>query len=236
MGLIVVQRAVLAAEDLGGLLYALRGTDPWTDLRAATIDAVDAAYQWATTQSVDALERVFVLPDRATLDQEGLPHDLIPPLLRLRALEISRWTQMAETVGSLWASLYGIAKAMMHGFPIFAGSLIFEPPGGGSLAEGIRASRSGRSAVAAVSRQVRPPPGGEIRTDRLPVALDRKSVERYCRGGKMAARLYAEICSLQAESRMNGHALSVPLRMARHLDRDSRRMVEEWSTRKTDDG
>jgi hypothetical protein len=37
LGLVVVQRALLAAEDLGGLLHAFRGDDPWDRLRRTTI-------------------------------------------------------------------------------------------------------------------------------------------------------------------------------------------------------
>jgi hypothetical protein len=37
LGLIVLQRALLAVEDLGGMLHAFAGPDPWIRLRSAKI-------------------------------------------------------------------------------------------------------------------------------------------------------------------------------------------------------
>src|SRR3954462_1347170 len=44
-GLLLLQRALLAAEDLGGLLHAFAGPDPWQRLRTARIPELDAAFE-----------------------------------------------------------------------------------------------------------------------------------------------------------------------------------------------
>jgi hypothetical protein len=44
LGLIVLQRALLAVEDLGGVLHSFAGSDPWIRLRSAKISDITAAF------------------------------------------------------------------------------------------------------------------------------------------------------------------------------------------------
>src|SRR4051794_10106957 len=104
---------------------------------------------------------------RSCSQRRGVDEAAIRPLLNLRQREVKRWVRMLESAASLWSTLHGVAKATMHGFPVFAGTYVFEPPGGGEVGAGLRASPFGRSAIAAASREQ----GQEVRTDRLPVRL-----------------------------------------------------------------
>src|SRR5204863_7956305 len=43
--LLVLQRALLAAEDVGGLLHALSGPDPWARLVSTKLPQLDSAFE-----------------------------------------------------------------------------------------------------------------------------------------------------------------------------------------------
>jgi hypothetical protein len=119
-----MQRALLAAEDLGGLIHAFRSRDPWTALRATTIDRIDEAFMWAGGQRKEALVKLFVLADRQLLEAGGYADRDIEILLRARDRVIQRWARMLSTAGSLWLSLRAAAKVTMHGFPMLQVHLI----------------------------------------------------------------------------------------------------------------
>jgi hypothetical protein len=222
LGLVVVQRALLTAEDLGGLLHAFRGDDPWQRLRRTTIPDLDSAYEWALATPDEAFARAFCLADEGVLREERLPDSVARPLLDLRRREIARWSNMLDNAASLWHTLHGVAKATMHGFPVFAGIYVFDRPGGGEVGAGLRPSPFGRCAIAAGSRER----DREVRTERLPVRLDNEGVATWSRWGKQAARLVGDLCANQVESRMRGYAATIPLRFVSRLGAEDRARVE----------
>lgn len=230
LGLVVVQRALLAAEDLGGLLHAFRGDDPWQRLRKTTIPDLDAGYDWALARPEEAFAEAFCLADEHILREEGLTNRVIGPLMDLRGREITRWSRMLGNAANLWHTLHGVAKATMHGFPVFAGTYVFDPPGAGEVGAGLRPSPFGRCAIAASSRER----DREVRTDRLPVRLDQQGVATWARWGKVAARLAGELSANQAESRMGGYAATIPLRFISRLSPDERSLVEAALTERED--
>jgi hypothetical protein len=230
LGLIVIQRALLAAEDLGGLLHAFRGDDPWQRLRKTSIPDLDAAYDWAVATPEEAFSRAFGLANEGVLREDGLGDEVVAPLLDLRQLEIARWSWMLENAASLWHTLHLVAKATMHGFPVFAGNYVFDPPGAGEVGNGLRRSPFGRCAIAASSRER----NYEVRTDRVPVRLDSEGVSTWARWGKVAARLAGELCANQAESRMRSYAAIIPLRFVSRLSSHERALVERALTAQED--
>lgn len=62
LALLVLQRALLAAEDLGGLLYAFRGSDPWARLVSARVPDLDAAFEAAFRDPELALAAISADP------------------------------------------------------------------------------------------------------------------------------------------------------------------------------
>jgi hypothetical protein len=75
------------------------------------------------------------------------------------------------------------------------------------IARGIRPSAKGRFAVALISTSPSP---YQIHTAVTPVPLDRSSVDRYRRDGRSTARLYGELCEMQAVSTLGGSRAMVP--------------------------
>lgn len=229
LGLVVAQRALLAAEDLGGALHGLRQSDAWEGMRGASIDRIDDAFEWATSHPVEAMSKIFLLADQKTWEADGFDPGDVEILLRLRERTARRWTRMLENAMSVWFSLRQVAKAMMHGSPIWAGSLVFDPPGAGELSHGLAKSQYGRTAVVATSTEHQQDGHTEVRTERLVVRLDRPAVASYGRNGRVAARLYEEICTTQAESRMRGYGALVPFRLARTLSSSDQARLEQIS-------
>jgi hypothetical protein len=220
LGLLVLQRALLAAEDLGGLLYAFADVDPWQRLRTAKIPELDAAFQRASDDVDGTVTDAFRLATPAHLDAHGSKEEQAV-LEELRARTVQRWTQMLARSARLWSTYRNVAKATMHGFPIIAGAHIEGPPPAGELAEGIR--RPGRRYAVAVTSMVS---GTHVTSDRTIIGLARNDVLGYHRHGRTAARLAGELCDLQAQTIMSQHASTVPMRAIPFLDLKSQAIAQ----------
>ena len=137
LGLLVLQRAMLAAEDLGGLLHALLGTPPsFERLTSVSYDELDKFYLDVRDRPARVLEP-FILPTLEVLEDEDMTTAEVEAAMRLVALTRSRWLQMLQRVAQLWLGQRVVAKATMHGIPLVAGELVVGPPPAGVLAEGV---------------------------------------------------------------------------------------------------
>lgn len=236
-GLLVLQRALFAVEDLGVLLHAFAGDDPWTRLRSARIPDLQRAFHRAVNDLDAVLTESFVLATEGLLSREDLTDDQHAALLRLRELAVDRWGRMLARIAGWWVNYFNIAKATMHGFPFVAGKMVTDSPGAGLLGVGLGHHRP-PFAVAVTSRDrptrnvtARLSPDGtpihqrEIATTRTAVALDERNVADFARTGRLAARLTAELCEHQRNSIMSRHRGSIPLRAVRYLDSDHRRAI-----------
>src|SRR4051794_7519476 len=119
-GLLVIQRAFLAAEDLGRLLHALGDQAAWGRLTGANLDELDATFAQVISDAPGAL-RPFLIADTEVLRTEGYGPTVIAGLERLAQLESARWLYQLQTVAAFWLKHRAVAKATMHGFPILAG-------------------------------------------------------------------------------------------------------------------
>lgn len=221
-GLIVLQRTLLALEDLGGLLHAFGGSDPWDRLRNATYDELDAAYQAASADPDETITRLG-LGSREMLEQEGLTREQIEAVWRMREITAERWRRGLQTAATRWHAQRVVAKATMHGFPIISGPHVLGPPAAGELVHDISLPDMTQFVMALVS-QARP---GKIETQRWIVTLDDKEVQAIRRDGRAAARLYGELSEMQAESIEIGYAGSIPLRAKRWLSSKDQALVDE---------
>jgi hypothetical protein len=220
LGLLVLQRALLATEDLGGLLYAFAGSDPWQRLRTAKIPELDAAYLRATEDLEGTLHDAFRLVSDDYIDGLSDPEEQ-GVLRQLRVRTVTRWAGMLSRSAWLWSSCRNVAKATMHGFPIVAGSHLEGPPRAGELADDVRPP--GRRYAVAVTSTAS---GTQVTTDRTIIGLSRKDVLGYHRNGRTAARLMGELCEMHGQTIMSGHGAMMPLRSVPHLDRRSQAIAQ----------
>ena len=219
--LIVLQRTLVALEDLGGLLHAFRGSDPWNRLRNARYDELDEAFEAAASDPDVVITRLG-LADRETLTAEGLPADQAAAFWRLREITAERWRRGLQTSSSRWLAQRVVAKATMHGFPIVSGPQLIGPPGAGEIAENVPLPKTNEFVMALVSTVQ----ANRVATQQWIVELDEPEVQATRREGRAAARLYGELCEMQAQTIEMGCAASVPLRPTRWLSAADQALVE----------
>jgi hypothetical protein len=221
LGLLVLQRALLAAEDLGLLLHALDGPQPWERLRTAKIPDLDSVFSRVGSRSTEVIERVFRLPSEADLEGEARGAVQRRGLLWLRENAERRWSDMLTRASWLWLEHRNVAKATMHGFPVVAGAHIEGPPGAGELSVGIR-RQTERYAVAVTSK-VR---GKEVVTDRTTLGLGNRAVGSFARHARVAIQATVELADAQAGSTMRRYRATMPTRAIKYLDNVTRAALE----------
>ncbi len=225
LGLVVLQRALLGVEDLGGLLHAFSGEDPWRRLVRSNAAHLDRAFEHAVRNPDSTIRDVFLLPAPEALRDEDLSAEEAVVLQRLRSRTASRWRAMLSRAAVFWLSLRRAGKATMHGFPFVAGEHIVGPPAAGELADHVNEMPPGRFALGLFSK-LTPPSGasqGHALTETFWLPLMREAVEQYRHDAVAALRLYSELAELRATATMNAHAATIPLALTATLpdpDRD----------------
>ncbi len=231
-GLIVLQRAALAVDDLAVLLHAIAEDDPeaaadsasnagaeiWPRMVSMTIPDEIALFRSIAEDPSQALH-AFRLPPDEVLARESLSPAADAAARRLRNRTARRWGVMLVRVAQFWL-VYGItAKATMHGFAAIAGRQITESPGAGFLGEHVRPPD--RPFVVMVNSNVE---GTNVQTPQLVVAMSRDRVRDFRRHGSTAVKLAAELCATLEEGIERGYAYGVPNVLAGRLsqaDRDA---------------
>lgn len=214
-GLIVIQRALLASEDLGGLLHALSRPDPWRELRTAGIAEIDASFQRASRDPEGVMSDVFRLPTAAQITHEAVTSAEREALERLRQRTVIRWQQMLSTAAALWLTHRHVAKATLHAFPFVAGEHVSAPPGAGALSDGVQLPKRRYALLLASTLKA-----NKVHTPVTTVALDHNSVDRCRREGRLAARLYGELCEAQVASIAGRFGATLPTKLLRADDPD----------------
>jgi len=234
-GLVVLQRALLCAEDLGRLFHALAGPDAWQRLRSAQLPAIDDAYGAAVADSGAVRRAAFCLPTPEQLAEEGMGMEDRAAFGRLCGLVDARRARMMETAARLWLDHARVAKATMHGLPVLAGEHVTGPPGAGDLAASVPAAvRHGNVpyvAVLATSERDR-----HVNTEVRVLRMDRTAIAGWHRSGKVAARLYADLCEVQAGSIMAGCAAMVPTTLTDRLVASDQARIERLAAEHREDG
>lgn len=220
-GLVVLQRALLCAEDLGRLLYALAGPDAWTRLRSAKLGELDETFVTITSDGGQFRREAFRLPTPTVMAEEGWDVADQAALHRLCALVDSRRMRMLSAVAGLWLSHSRVAKATMHGLPVLAGKYIVEPPGAGSIGNGIVDPGVPFSVVLSTTAR-----DTAVHTDLQTLAMDRSSVAAWRRDGVMATRVARDLCDAQAGSIMGGYGVIVPTDLVARLSVEDQGRIE----------
>jgi hypothetical protein len=193
LGLIVLQRALFAAEDLGGLLHAFHGDKPWTRLRTATIADVRRVFDSAAADTTRALTDLCRLATEQELRGTGLDTTDVALLCAVRVRVARRWLRMLRSAAGLWSGAE-VAKATMHGFPFVSGEALLGPPPAGVLARDVDLPRHTRFAVALISTRQ----SNHVHTAQAPVLLNKRTVGHYREDGQAAAQLYRELAEMHS--------------------------------------
>ncbi len=226
LGLIVMQRAFFAAEDLGRLLAALDDKPSWKRLTDVTLPELDAIFARVMTDPDRSLQP-FVLPTVEQLLDENLDSTTRDGVLRLAQLAAERWIRQLQTVTRFWGTARSFAKATMHGFPLIAGSLVTGPPPAGALTSNLRVPACPSWALALISDMDHQK--HQVETTSIPIPLDENALSTAVRAGKAATRLAQSLAEAQATSIEGGYAITVPLDLLHRLSDEQRMAVENAS-------
>lgn len=133
LGLLVLQRAMLAVEDLGGLVFAY--ADPPDFGRLVSYDLADISGQFDRHfRDRDAVPDLYRLPTSEAIDVEpGLTDEERAGMRRLRAVTLAHLRQSLALVRHFWLTLHFEAKKTMHGVGFMAGQHALAPPGSGMV-------------------------------------------------------------------------------------------------------
>lgn len=221
LGLIVLQRSVLALEDIAGLIHAVldHPDEQFLALRSTIIPDLNRAMTLAHREPQRVIRDVFrlVSEDELTRIREEDPEATdveIAAARSLRVLEEHRWTLMLERAASMWLQMNDPAKATMHGFAFVAGSQI-ENEACGSIADDflVPERRFALGLLGELDRE-----HAHIETRRSIVLLDHDTVGAYARHGKSSAGLYGEMCEARASAIDQGYRGVMRDVLARRLD------------------
>jgi hypothetical protein len=234
-GLIVLQRAALAVDDLAVVLHALAEDDPeaaadpasnagaetWPRMVSMTIPDEIALFSAIAEDPGQALRAFRIPPDEVLARELLAPAGQAAPR-RLRDLTAARWGMMLVRVARFWLTYGSAAKATMHGFAAIAGRQITQPPGAGFLAQNVRAPD--QPFVVMVNSNVE---GTNVQTPQVVVAMTPDRVRGFRRHGTTAVKLAAELCAALVEGIERGYAYGIPPFLAHRLSEADRHALRE---------
>jgi len=217
LGLLVLQRAALAVEDLGGVLYALTGPNMWERLVSYRVPDLDHLFRAAAQRELDA-RPLYCLPDDRELAEHASSARLTA-LTRLRDLTLEDLQTKLQYVGAYWMAFRPVAKATMHGFALVAAQHLLEPPGAGELSELGNLDRTRPFAVALISEEQR---DNRIHTVWHPIDLTPPTIDEMVRTSKVAADLLLTLASFRLKALREKLTILVPMTHAHHLTQEER--------------
>lgn len=233
LALLVLQRAQLAAEDIGRLLHALAAQPSWERLTRSTYDDLDRVFADVLAEPRTSLSP-FLLPTPEQVVEEQLGVTETRGFQRLAHLTAIPIQHQLGLVADFWLRYRSVAKATMHGCPIVAGKYLDEPPGAGRLSEFARARPTARPWALAVPSTANHRTA-TVATTAIPLALDDKTVSNIHLAGKAAVKTSGWLCDAQAFTIERGYARTTPLDLVDRLPTDERDAVLALFERRRDE-
>jgi len=152
LGLLVLQRAMLAVEDLGGLLYALDVEPPsFERLVSYRLDELSSLFV-RLFGDPSLTPRLFRLPRLDLSEEPDLSEDERKALKDLCTITLARLDAHLLAVRHFWESFNDEAKQTMHGLGFVAGRYALEPPGAGMLTQAVEGTPERPFALPLTSR------------------------------------------------------------------------------------
>lgn len=208
LALLVLQRAMLAVEDLGGLLYAL--DEPASFERLVSYDLDDISALFARLFADPTLTPIiYRLPTAEALaDEPGFSDAQRQALAQLAAVTLVRVDGQLATVQAFWDSLRDEAKKTMHGLAFVAGRYAVEEPGAGMITRALPGDQVRPFAVPLTTRvdQV----SRNVNTEVGTVALTAADVGAFVAAGRAALDATEVLGGGRLRGLETNHAYTVP--------------------------
>lgn len=152
LGLLVVQRTLVAVEDLGALLWALAAEPRWRRFTSYKAEDLDSLYEELVHRALD-VRMLWAMPTDEAIDEEADHTDAQRDAVKtLRELTAGGLEAKVDFVASFWLSHRVGAKNLMHGFSVVSAPSLIDPPGAGALSKQFTLDRPRPFAASLVSK------------------------------------------------------------------------------------
>lgn len=151
LGLLVLQRTLLACEDLGALIHALIEKPHWDRFTSYSMRELDETFSDLLARRLQ-MDRLWLLPSDEIIDGEEGWNELQRHAMRnLREISTRELEREVDIVAGFWVFHRRSIKNVMHGFSLVPANLLLDPPGAGVLSEQVDAAQSRPFAASLVS-------------------------------------------------------------------------------------
>ena len=208
LALLVLQRAMLAVEDLGGLLYALE--EPPSFKRLISYDLNDLSAVFARLFADPTLTPALfgLAAAEAIAAERGLDDQQREALRQLSAITLMRVDAQLAAVRPFWDSLHDEAKKTMHSLPFIAGRYVVEPPGAGMISRALEKAPARPFAVSLTTRVNHATKN--VNTEVGTVGLTGNDVARFLAAGEAALDASEVLVGGRLHGLQTNHAYTVP--------------------------
>jgi hypothetical protein len=135
LGLLTLQRALLACEDLGALLYALGGKPQWLRFTSYTAPDLDETFAALHGRDLDVRALWSMPSDEAIAAEPGITDEQREAMRKLRDLTAAEIEERLDAISSFWVSQRVSIKNISHGFSVVPAKFLVEHPGAGVLSD-----------------------------------------------------------------------------------------------------
>jgi hypothetical protein len=208
LALLVLQRAMLAVEDLAGLLYALEEPPSFQRLVSYNLDDLSALVARLFSDPTLTPALLGLATADAIAAEPGLNGDQREALRQLSAITLMRVDAQLATVRPFWDSLRDEAKKTMHGLAFVAGRYAVEPPGAGMISRALPSTPERPFAVPLTTRVDHL--SRHVNTEVGTIALTPEDVARFVAAGEAALDTTEVLVGGRLHGLETNHAYTVP--------------------------
>jgi len=208
LALLVLQRAMLAVEDLGGLLYALEEPPSFERLVSYSLDDLSALFARLFADPTLTPALFGLATADAIAAEPGLDDEQRQALRLLSAITLMRVDAQLATMRPFWDLLLDDAKKTMHGLAFVAGRHAVEPPGAGMISRALP-SRPARPFAVPLTTRV-DHISRHVNTAVGTIALTPEDVAGFVAAGEAALDATEVLVGGRLHGLQTNHAYTVP--------------------------
>lgn len=210
LGLLVLQRAMFALEDLGALLHAFTDPPSWSGLVSYNLDALSGTFDALFAGGDEAIARAYLLPpDEALENEPGMTAQQTEAIRALRDEALRQARERLERVAELWRMFHRHAKKTVHGLGFLAGTTVVEPPGAGRIGD-LLGEPEERPFVVSLETTVSDTTE-HVNTELQAIVVDRNNVGVFVDAGLAACDASDFFASGRLHGLETNHAFTVPI-------------------------
>lgn len=208
LALLVLQRAMLAAEDLGGLLYALDEPPSFERLVSYSLDDLSGLFARVFSDPTLTPTLFRLATDEVVAAEQDLDDEKRDALCQLARITLMRVDSQLAVVHSFWDSFHDDAKKTMHGLGFVAGRYVVDAPGAGMISQAVGRDQARPFAVPLTTRVDRL--ARHVNTEVGTISLTAEDVSTFVAAGEAALDATTVLVGGRLHGLATNHAYTVP--------------------------